>query len=77
MDAVNVALDAGASYALVARTDATTWVITSGGAATTGLDCGVDNVMYLSGTDITVRNHGDFTVGPVSLPFSITLRAYP
>lgn len=77
VDAFNVALDAGASYALVTRTDATTWVITSGGATTTGLDCGVDNMMYLSGTDLTVRNHGDFTVGLVSLPFSITLRAYP
>jgi len=77
VDAFNVALDAGASYALVTRTDANTWVITSGGTATTGLDCGVDNMMYLSGTDLTVKNHGDFTVGLVSLPFSITLRVYP
>lgn len=77
VDAFNVALDAGASYALVTRTDSATWVVTSGGTATTGLDCGVDNTMYLTGTDLTVRKNGDFTIGPVSLPFSITLHAYP
>jgi hypothetical protein len=76
VDAFNVAVDAGVSYALITRTSATTWSMTSGGTATTGLDCGVDNVMYLTGTDLTVKK-GDFTVGLASLPFSITLQALP
>ena len=72
----NVALDAGASYALITRTSATTWSVTSGGVASTGLDCGVDNISYTTGSDLTVKK-GDFTVGLASLPFSITLRSLP
>ena len=77
VDAFNVALDARVSYALVTRTDAATWIVTSGGVASTGLDCGVDNTTYVTWTDLTVKKNGDFTVGPLSLPFSITLRALP
>jgi hypothetical protein len=72
VDAFNVALDSRVSYALVTRTDPSTWTIASAGAA-----CGVDNMTYVTGTDLTVKKNGDFTVGPVSLPFSITLRVYP
>jgi hypothetical protein len=72
----NVALDPGASYALITRTSATTWSMTSGGVASTGLDCGEDNISFMDGSDLTVRK-GDFTVGLVSLPFSITLRSLP
>ena len=71
----NVALEAGASYALITRTSAATWSVTSGGTASTGLDCGVDNMAYVTGTDLTVRRGGDFTVGLVTLPFSIALRS--
>jgi hypothetical protein len=60
------------------------YVLVIGSARPSGLPsrpskkaCGVDNMMYLSGTELTVKNHGDFTVGLVSLPLSITLRAYP
>ena len=73
----NVALNAGASYALITRTSATDWIMTSGGVASTGLDCGADNMSYMTGVDLTVRKGGDFTVGLVSLPFSITLRSLP
>jgi hypothetical protein len=73
----NVALNAGASYALITRTTTTTWSMTSGGVASTGLDCGADNISYMTGTDLTVRKGGDFVVGLVSLPFSITLRSLP
>jgi hypothetical protein len=50
--------------------------MTSGGVASTGLDCGEDNISFMDGSDLTVRK-GDFTVGLVSLPFSITLRSLP
>jgi hypothetical protein len=66
----------GASYALITRTSATTWSMSSGGVASTGLDCGADNVAQVTGADLTVKR-GDFTVGPVSLPFSIALRSLP
>jgi hypothetical protein len=72
----NVAVDPGATYALVTRTSATTWSVVSGGVASTGLDCGVDNMTFVKGTDLTVKK-GGFAVGLVSLPFSITLRALP
>jgi hypothetical protein len=49
----------------------------SGGVASTGLDCGTDNISHTSGTDLTVKRGGDFTVGLVSLPFSIALRSLP
>jgi hypothetical protein len=73
----NVALDAGASYALITRTSAVTWSVTSGGVASTGLDCGVDNISHMTGSDLTVKHGGDFTVGPMPLAFSITLEAKP
>ncbi len=73
----NVALNAAVSYALITRTGATTWSVTSGGHATTGLDCGVDNISHMTGSDLTVRKGGDFTVGPMPLAFSITLEAIP
>ena len=69
----SVAIDAGASYALITRTSATTWTVTSGGVASTGLDCGVDDMVFVKGTDLTVKK-GAFTVGLVGLPFSIALR---
>jgi hypothetical protein len=73
----NVAVDAGVSYALVTRTSTTSWNVISGGVASTGLDCGVDNTAHVTGADLTVKRGGDFTVGPVSLPFSIALRSLP
>lgn len=72
----NVALNTGVSYALITRISATKWSVKSGGVASTGLDCGVDNISYMTGSNLTVRK-GDFTVGPMPLPFSITLDAIP
>ena len=77
VDAFNVALSTAVSYALVKRIDANTWSVTSRGTASTGLDCGVDDTSYVTGNDLTVKRGGEFTVGPVQLPFSITLRSLP
>jgi hypothetical protein len=72
----NRAISAGATYALITRTGPASWTMTSGGVATTGLDCGVDDIAFLKGTDLTVKR-GAFTIGLVNLPFSITLRSLP
>lgn len=76
-DNFNPALNAGASYALITRTSPSTWTMASSGVASTGLDCGVDDVAHVTGTNLAVKRNGGFTVGEVSQPFSIQLRALP
>ena len=73
----NVALNAGVSYALITRITPAKWSVKSGGVASTGLDCGVDNISHMTGSDLTVKHGGDFTIGPMPLAFSITLEAKP
>ena len=67
----------GSTYALITRTSATTWSAISKGVASTGLNCGVDDTTVVKSTNLTVKNSKAVTVGPVSLPFSLTLRVLP
>jgi hypothetical protein len=76
-DAFNTAVNPGAGYVLITRTGAGSWTMASSGVATTGLDCGADDIAWVKGTDLTVRRGGGFTVGLVNQSFAIALRALP
>lgn len=76
-DNFNPAAFPSSTYALISRTSATAWTIQSSGMASTGLDCGVDNTAWVTGTDLTAKHGGDFTVGAVTENLSIALRALP
>jgi len=72
VDSFNPAAYPSSSYALITRTSATTWTMTSNGPG-----CGAADVAWVTGTDLTVKRGGSFTVGAVPQAFSITLRALP